>query len=169
MDSNDIRYIGQKSTNILHDKLCVKVEKIPEEDAIGLNTLDKSMRLCERCQRKIFVRNAIKDDDNFAWYLNFFDEGKYSTNEMKGFIYKYGVQFLRLSETEMQVKYNDDTWKIAYVKNNRYDLFHNNYFIVSDSIRKVLTDKFHMQTKTPTRLKDLFKYIALYDWKLHCK
>lgn len=38
---------------------------------------------------------------------------------------------LRCDEISLK-KYKDDTWSIAYVKNNRYDLFYNNYIAMCD-------------------------------------
>jgi len=161
------RFIGQKSTNMIHDSLCTSVNRIPEDDIVTLKKLDKSMTICKKCQRKIYIRNAIKDDENFSWYLNFFDTANYGTNQLKGFIYSFGVEMLKLSDTELLLKCKDDTWIVAYVKYNRYKLFHNNYIATSVKDRCILHGEFHSQKEVPLRLKDLFKYIAMYDWKAH--
>ena len=78
-----------------------------------------------------------------------------------------GVELLKLSEMELQVKYNDDTWIIVYVRNNRYNLLHNDYIATSVTERYILPGKFHSQKEVPLRMKDLFKYIAMYDWRAH--
>lgn len=162
-----VRFVGDRMTNIIHDRLCVKINEISENDMINFSELDKSMIICKTCQRKIYIRNAIKDDDNFLWYLEFFDKANYGTNNLKGFIYMQEVELLKISDIELQIKYKDDTWRVAYVKRNRYNLFHNNYIATSVYDRQIIPEKFHSQRKEPMRLKDSFRYIAMYDWKSH--
>ncbi len=162
-----IRYIGDSTTNVMHDKLCIKVDEIPESDRITLNELDKTMKICHNCRRKIYIRNAIKDDDNFSWYLDFFDAANYGTSRLRGFIYMRGVELLKISDIELQIKYKEDTWIAVYVKRNRYKLFHNSYVFTSKYDRRIIPGKFHVQKKDPMRLTDLLRYIAMYDWEGH--
>lgn len=158
------RFVIDKNTNTIHDILCNKVPKIPGEAIECAEEVDETLTICKSCQRKLYVRSAIKDDENFQWYLDFFDEGPLSTNQIKGSLFKYKAELKKLSNTELQVKYNEDTWIFQYVKRNRYNLFHNDYIVVSDTERKILPS-FHRQKAVPLRLKDLMRFIAVYEWK----
>lgn len=167
MENTKICFIGDKGTNTLHDGLCIMVDSIPEGDKVLLDKIDENMTLCERCRRKIFIRSAIQgDSDNFLWYLDFFDKALLRTEEIRGFIYLCGVRLKKLSDTELQVKYKEDTWIIVYVKRNRYNLLHNNYLVVSETERRICPG-FHSQKEVPLRMRDLLKYIARYEWKAH--
>lgn len=164
MDKELVRFVGDRSTNIIHDRLCNKANSISERDVILLNELDDNMEVCKSCLRKIIIRNAIKDDENFMWYLSFLDEGPLSTNSMKGSFFKYGVELLKLSETELLIKYKEDKWILKYIRRNRYDLFHNDYKVISNEERIILPT-FHRQKEVPLRMKDLIKFIVMYEWK----
>lgn len=166
-DDSNVRFIGDKVTNTLHDKLCLKVSDISKNNLILLNELDKNMLLCKSCQRKVFIREAIKDDENFSWYMNLFDTANYRTSELKGFIYMKGVKLYRISDIELQIKYKEDTWIASCIKRNKYKLFHNSYVFTSMYDRRIIPGKFHIQKKDPMRLRDLLRYIAMYDWESH--
>ena len=166
-DVRSIRFVGQKSTHIVHDKTYARVKEISEDDIVGLDELDKSMQICTRCQKKVYIRNAIKDDENFAWYVDFFDRANYGKSHMKGFIYLKRVELAKISNKALKLKYKDDTWIVIYEKRNRYYLFHNDYIATSVDDRCIIPGKYHYQMKDPMRLKDAFRYIALYDWEGH--
>ena len=168
MEEQAVRFVMQTSTNIVHDKTCKLIQETDESDLVGLVKLEKSYSMCKKCGKTAMIRNAIKDDDNLSWYIDFFNEANYGFGNVKGFIFLRNVELSRASDLSLKLKCGTDSWIVSYVKRNRYYLYHNDYIVTRAHNRHILPGKFHLQAKDPMRLKDAFRYIALYDWaKIH--
>lgn len=164
MEKQAVRFMMQKSTNIVHDKTCKLIKETEESDLVGLTQLEKYYLMCPKCQKTAMIRNAIKDDDNLSWYIDFFNHANYGVRNVKGFIYLKNVELSKISNLSLKLKHRTDSWIVSYVKRNRYYLFHNDYVVTHAHNRHIVLGKFHLQAKDPMRLKDAFRYIALYDW-----
>lgn len=167
LEDNRIRFVYAKSDQFVHDKTCEQVAKIEYWNFGATEELPADRELCQQCKKKIFIRNAIKSDTKrFAWYLRFFEKGRVSNRILEQFLYNSDVKLHMDSMDELIVKCKEDTWRIKMNKQGTYNLYHNNYVMVSEEERYITTG-FHPQKYHPPYLPGIFAYIENYDWQKH--
>ena len=169
MDDCRIRFVYAKSNQLIHDKLCKDVEKIPYWDFGASEVLSEDRELCPHCIRKIYIRNAIKGDaKNATWYFRFMDKGRVGTKVLERFLYEKNTKIHMDNLEELSVVHKEDTWIIRMNEQGMCRLYHNNYSILNESERYI-TDGFHEQKNHPLFLAWIFDYIEGYDWRKHLK
>lgn len=83
MDNHAMKYAYSKKLWVLHDRDCVLVPMIHDEDFEMMEALDISMGTCSRCYRMALIRAGIGDDGKkIRAYLNFFDKVSASNKEL---------------------------------------------------------------------------------------
>ena len=169
LDDGRMRFVYAKSDGLVHDKSCHLVEKIEYWDFAATEKLPLDRELCPCCKRRLYIRKAIKSDTKrFAWYQRFFEQGRVSNQLLKKFLMNTDVTLHMDVLDELIVKCKEDTWRICMNGQGAYDLYHNNYVMVSEEERYI-TSGFHEQKHHPPYLPGILAYIEGYDWKKHLK
>lgn len=169
MDDCRIRFVYAKSNQLVHDKACKDVEKIPYWDFGASKELPDNRVLCPHCIRKIYIRNAIKGHaKNATWYFRFMDKGRVGTKVLERFLYDKNTKIHMDNLEELRVMHKEDTWIIRMNEQGMCRLYHNNYTILDENERYI-TDGFHEQKNHPMFLAWIIDYIEGYDWRKHLK
>lgn len=167
LDDHRYKFVYARSDVFVHDKSCPLVEKIDCRDFGALEDLPNDRKLCPRCKKRIYIRNAIKNDNKcFPWYFRFFDQGRVGVNLLEEILMNGKAELYMQTINELQITYKEDTWLISMEKQGKYTLKHNNYVMVS-GVERCITSGFHDQKCHTAHLAGILCYIEGYDWKKH--
>jgi len=125
------------------------------------------VKYCDECRERLHIRLACGDDFKHADnYLAFFRSGGLSEDAIEQYIRhrNFQMRFLELGKV-LQVKVDDDTWKIVRNAAKSYSLYHNNYEVLDDGTR-LFSKQFHSQCGGKD-LNRLFKVICQYSYEKH--
>lgn len=167
MDNRDMKYAYSKRLWVLHDRDCVLVPMIPDEDFEMLEEFDTGMQFCSRCYRMALIRAGIGDDGKrIRAYLNFFDKVNASNKE----IYKLTiVNHAKLKWEDMNtmlIHVNDDNWKIV-CDTSGLKLLHNNYLKLEDYTRHFTTGFHEQKINGSHNINNCLNVICSYSWEQH--
>lgn len=167
LENPEIKFVYSSQNSYIHDKSCSFVNDIAPKHFGALEKLPEDRTLCQRCAKKIYIRNAIQNDNkNFAMYLHFFDKGRVGFRLIEQFLWHDKAKIYMPERNVMQVVYKEDTWIIRMHDKGKCTLEHNNYAIIENTDRKMLSG-FHPQKCSHTYLPGMIRYIQEYDWKEH--
>lgn len=167
MEDNSILYIFSSKDNLIHDKTCHIASTIPYWEFESSRELLKGKEICQHCKRKIYLRNALKNDaKHFALCLRMFDNGNVSTQDIFILTSEYHATLSMDKPDCINVKCGEDTWQIIMNEQGYCTLYHNNYNMINNTERYITTG-YHQQNCPYSNLTDVLKYIEQYNWQKH--
>lgn len=166
-DNPDVLFIRDTKTNILHDKSCEDLDKIPFENLeVFQGSLIEEYHYCRHCRDRSHIRLACGDDfKHFSMYKRFLKDGGLSEYEIECYTRQNDFHMRLVGSDTLQIKANEDTWQIIKTRKHRYTLMHNNYCISDAGERLISGNKeFHVQCHHYI-LEPLFEKLSSYSYE----
>jgi len=159
------KYVYSSDDNLLHDKTCHHINKIPFEKLNMSKKLISEKIPCKDCFRQMVVRavyiHEYNDTYNYYWFF-----AKAGVPRMKLWEYLTDDELrIRMENRNiMNIRCREDFWKIIYDEDkDMFKLLHNNYK-VTENLQREFFDTFHEQETHISTLLGLLHYIKAYKW-----
>ena len=122
---------------------------------------------CKKCQRMMLLRKAC---DPYVKQIPEVDallrKAGISTEILEKYVMEKSLRFHIDKDGDFIVKGDEDTWLIKGFEKGKYSLWHNNY-VKTAPRERYITSGFHEQKVKGKKLKDMFGYIAMYNFDVH--
>ena len=142
--NENVNYIYSVSENILHEKHCLYVKAITDEELRYSETYLSNMRQCPACAAESYLRIGAKDPENSEHYKRIFELCGITQKQLRNIYLVKGMK-TRISGSGFLISYKKDTWKIRLLSENGHvQLLHNNYRVLQNGQRQFVQG-FHVQ------------------------
>ena len=142
--NENVNYIYSVSENILHEKHCLYVKAITDEELRYSETYLSNMRQCPACAAESYLRIGAKDPENSEHYKRIFELCGITQKQLRNMYLVKGMK-TRISGSGFLISYKKDTWKIRLLSENGHvQLLHNNYRVLQNGQRQFVQG-FHVQ------------------------
>ncbi|MGN1421036.1 MAG: hypothetical protein ACI4XC_05940 [Eubacterium sp.] len=166
MSNPSYKYAFSRLSEEYHDKSCSLVRSIPQYELDYTMLYSDSYNWCPRCYKTALIRYGVGGDVKLLdRYVDFFKSVKASKELLHFLIIEKQAKLWIVSTETMQIKVNDDTWRVTK-KGDKYTLMHNNYYI-NESGKRVIQKTFHLQAKNINSFKTCVNIISSYSWNKH--
>lgn len=146
-DNKGVFFLYDNKEHILHDKTCSVIDSKPLADFSVYEGYLMDVAYCEKCSLKLHIRMAVGDDfKRCDSYIAFLKRGGLSEADIKQLTGYSNFSMRFLGPNCLQVKVNEDTWKIEK-QGKKYYLYHNNYYFLNKTDRMLPSNcgEFHRQ------------------------
>ncbi len=167
MEDKEFKYVYSMHGNLVHDKNCYLVKRIPDNEFKYLRNYPLWLKQCPKCAANAYIRNGAMDFEKIKEYRELFAMMKVNNDMLRHIYIDCGMK-TRIYRNTLTVYYNEDTWKITYLDSpGRVRLYHNNYHI--EDGKRVFEKSFHIQSDftSNTTAKFAFENIETYSWDMH--
>ncbi len=166
LSNQAMKYAYSKSDCVYHDRSCAEVKNIPNSKFEMTKTFSDDYNWCNKCYRLAIIRCGIeKNAKEFERYVKFFKLIRASKELLHLLIIENNAKILLISNSIMEFKVNEDSWRIS-ITDGKLTLFHNNYYI-DKSGERVVEESFHIQTENAGCFKNCVNHMLNYSWKYH--
>ena len=166
LDNPRMFYFYAEGGRYFHDKNCEEVKSIlPEQFRASASIPDKEM--CPKCRRTMYLRKACYSNTKQMPICNkILTEHKINNRKLHHFIIDAGLKFHARTVEEMQVEGAEDKWEVKGLKNEKMELWHNNY-VRTSSTERYITEGYHKQKVEGQTLAQVLNYIENYSFAKH--
>lgn len=102
MSNPQIKYLYSKQADIIHDKHCICVKYISDENLLWSEEYVFGLKPCSDCMIQAYVSAGAKDSKEIEKYLAFFEKAKMSTDQIRNIYIENGMK-TRISMDTMTV------------------------------------------------------------------
>lgn len=174
-----IKFVIDRKTGIIHDKSCVEVRRIDDENIIPEANYVK-IPTCEKCRRKAYIRAGAKDFKELEKYEKLFSHMRLTDAMIERMYIGLGFQtcmshmniqgyeMSHLKDNAITIWYKDDRWRLGVTDKGRVRLEHNNYKKLKKHKRQ-FTPGFHIQSErtVSTSFGTAMSVIKHYEYMDH--
>lgn len=145
MNTSQLRYAYDTRKKVLHDRSCRWVSKIPDEFFEMCRDFDHGMNLCRKCHIRMLIRACIDDQEDVELAEQILRRLYAKREDMVSLLNRKNVEIRCVSNRSLEVKLNDDTWRIVAPRKEGEELtlLHNNYRI--EDGKRIIERGFHRQ------------------------
>lgn len=167
LDNPKMRCFYASSGGYVHDKDCELVQTIPLELFEASEKAPKHSEYCRKCKRRLLVRVACSPYvKQVPSCVHFLKDIRISNKRLEKAILGDDMKFNFQSPSEFYIKCNEDTWMIDGSDKSNLKLFHNNYAVMDETTRCILSG-YHNQNQDGKDFKYMIDYITDYTWEKH--
>lgn len=167
MSNPKMRYVYSVSDGVLHDRECICVKSIPDEEFRMISEFSTEMSWCPQCYRKALIRAAVFDD---VWridaYVNIFERLGASDRDLFTLIIEHKARTYLVGLDFVCLKVHEDKWMIRMCSDGPR-LYHNSYTILENNDR-LIKNEFHLQNDH--RIHTFHHFVCImsqYSWSAH--
>lgn len=158
------RFVLNSKTKLIHDKDCLCIKDIPEENKVYLDDLETKYKLCGNCKRDFMLSYCASDKMEKKLLHRLFQKLGADVEEVYYYITKRNVKIKYISSDCLEVKSGKDTWRIKADEYAKH-LLHNNYEIIE--YERVFRDGFHEHRVWGNTFGKMMKQILDYGSDYH--
>jgi hypothetical protein len=165
MDDQKMRYVLYR--NQLHDRDCVRVAKIPDEEFNMCTDIPMSANICPGCFRRVIVRQSLCA--NMSKYVNLavriLDRLGASNYDLQVLFCKSKAKLIAIDKENLHFQIGEELWRVHAIENG-CRLYHNNYTLLSSETR-FFEQGYHLQSVGIVPFYKAVRTMCQYTWEGH--
>ncbi|MBO5523119.1 MAG: hypothetical protein J5986_05515 [Roseburia sp.] len=168
MDNKKLVYVYSDGKMLFHDKSCPLVKEISDTDFRACAELPENALLCEECRERMYIRRACGEDfKRYNAYHHFFRKGHVNIRIIQELVGDYQGKIHLEGIDTLRVICGEDTWKIRIDDAGKITLLHNNYVMVNDEERYILSEFHNQNLPKNISMTGAIQYLENYTWEKH--